>query len=67
MHSVGRAVDRNIYSIVLKAALTESSELFDDSSQGAVGDTLQLTGDPIRQSAATQISGFNNPLHQRHG
>lgn len=49
-----------------RVPLTQAAQLFDDGSQGAVGDTLQLTGHSIRQSSSTEMLGLNAPLHQRH-
>lgn len=46
--------------------LTQAAQLLDDGRQGAVGDALQLAGDPIRQGAAAQEAGLDDPLHQRH-
>lgn len=46
--------------------LTQAAQLFDDGCQGAVSDTLQLTGHPIRQRPTAQVPGLNVPLHQRH-
>lgn len=46
--------------------LTETAQLFNDGSQGAVCHALQLTGHPIRQGSSAQVPGLYVPLHQRH-
>lgn len=55
--------DKQDRSLKVKGQLTESSQLFDDSSQGAVGHTLQFTTHTVRESSATQVPGLDVPLH----
>jgi len=52
--------------ILSYSKLTQTAQLFNDGCQRAVGDTLQLTGHPIRQRPTAQVPGLNVPLHQRH-
>lgn len=47
--------------------LTEATKLFDDGSEGAVGNTLQFTGDSIRYCTSTQVSRLYTAFYQWHG
>lgn len=43
--------------------LTQTAQLADDGSQGAVGHTLELTGDALGQGPPAQVPGLDVPLH----
>lgn len=58
--------NRNITLVLNHRILTQTSQLFNDGSQGAVGNTLQFTGHSIRQRSTAQVPGLDVPLHQRH-
>lgn len=43
--------------------LTQTAQLAYDGSQGAVGHTLEFTGDALGQGSPAQVPGFDVPLH----
>lgn len=63
--SVSQSADRQLVSQVCR--LTQSPQLFDDGCQGAVSDTLQLAGDPVRHGSTAQVPGLDASFNQRHG
>lgn len=43
--------------------LTQTAQLTYDGGQGAVGHTLEFTGDALGQGSPAQVPGFDVPLH----